>query len=106
MPRKLLYWFSTDNPVYGRAQISVFITDPLTNSASTEMARLYSDPFSPTELGNPIRLTGRGRWPQPVYVDGPVIVVAEPARGEAGAGVLNTYLENNPPPPAWGDSPG
>jgi hypothetical protein len=105
----LLNHFEIDNPIYGMARISVW----LANTALGEMpptqvlAMLYSDAWSDTQLGNPVKLTARGRWPQPVYVDAPVYLVCQPARHEQGAGVLQTYLANNPPPTTgWGASPG
>lgn len=105
--RKLLSHFSINNPIYGMARISVWIADGTTGLPTQTLATLYSDPFSTTELGNPIALTGQGRWPQPVYVDTPIVLVATPALHEEGAGVIATYLDNVPPPlDGWGPSPG
>ena len=105
--RMLLRYFSTDNPVYGCAQVSVWLVDPATGKPTQTLAPLYSDPFSATRLGNPMVLTGQGRWPHPVYVDAPCMMVATPAANESGAGVLQTYLSNVPPPVGgWGANPG
>ena len=104
----MLNHFSIDNPVYGGARVSVWLCD-LTQGElppTQVLAALYSDAWSTTRLGNPVRLTGQGRWPQAVYVEAPCYVVCAPADHEQGAGVLQTFLENVPPPAGgWGASP-
>ena len=94
--RRLIDEFSLDSPVYGGAIISVWVADPLTGTVSTTLAPLYSDLWSVTQVGNPQRLTARGRWQQPVYVEGTYALVASPATHEAGAGVLQSITPNAP----------
>jgi hypothetical protein len=105
--RLLLNHFNLNNPVYGAASISVWLANASRPGVPTDvLATLFSDPWSQTALGNPIKLTGRGRWPQPVYVEAPVFLVCSPAKRETGAGVLQTFLNNVPPPAeGWGASP-
>ena len=59
MPKRmLLNHFSIDNPIYGMAQVSVWLTATTGEMLPTQvLAQLYSDSWSDTTLGNPIKLT-------------------------------------------------
>jgi hypothetical protein len=82
--------FALANPLYQGATVTVFLADPVTFEITSNVATLYSDLTSATQIGNPQTLDGDGKWLQPVYVDAPVIMqvtnasVASHATGVAG----------------------
>lgn len=85
-PRTYFSDFALANPIYGGAQVTIYMVDPVTLTATKELAPLFSDLVSVTELANPQILDGEGKWLQPVYIGGPCIAVVSGASDSAANG--------------------
>lgn len=92
-PRQSLSDFSTENAYYAGATVAVYEVDVNLNKTGT-LAPLYAAPTGLAVLGNPQTLDSRGRWPQPVYVDRPVILTVT-----RGADIRDTGIVS--PMPRW-----
>tara|TARA_R110000868_G_scaffold409899_2_gene696463 strand:+ start:9425 stop:13153 length:3729 start_codon:yes stop_codon:yes gene_type:complete len=66
--------FALANPIYAGAQVSVFAVDQTTQIVTTTLATLYASQVGSSTLANPQALDGDGKWQQPVYVEGPVVM--------------------------------
>jgi len=66
--------FSLANPIYSTAQVAVYTVDEDTQTVTTTLATLYADPVGSSTLSNPQSLDNDGKWQQPIYVDGPVVM--------------------------------
>lgn len=66
--RTAILLFSTVNPLYAAATVSVFEVDDA-GETTTTLATLYSDPTGTGTLANPQQLDGNGKWRRPVYID-------------------------------------
>ncbi|MBU8540181.1 glycoside hydrolase family 55 protein [Falsiroseomonas tokyonensis] len=75
-PRYSIPDFAIENTFYAGATVSIFTLDEDLNRTET-LAAVYANPVGATLLANPVALDSRGRWPQPVYVGEPVIMVIE-----------------------------
>lgn len=73
-PRVTLTAFALANPFYAGASVTVLVVDRSTWQATTEKATLYAAASGTTEVANPLRLDGDGKFLSPIYVDGPVIM--------------------------------
>lgn len=72
-PRTTISAFSTANPLYAGAVVSVYTVDANSEKTST-LATLYAGPVTTTLLANPQTLDGQGKWLLPPYIDVPVII--------------------------------
>lgn len=71
--RTALQDFSTGNPVYSNAIVTAYTVD---NGEKTSIkANLYAQISGIAKLANPQTLDSYGKFQQPVYIDGPVILV-------------------------------
>lgn len=80
-PRTYLVDFSLANPLYANARLSVFAADTTTWAATETYAPLYTAPSGSAVASNPITLDSEGKWPQPIYVDRPVVIRIAGAAG-------------------------
>ena len=92
-PRQAIADFAVNNPYYAGATVTVYVTDAAFAKTGT-LAPLYANPTGPAQLGNPQTLDSRGKWPQPVYVDRPVILTIT-----RGVDVLDSGVVS--PMPRW-----
>jgi hypothetical protein len=74
MQRALLADFSLKNPYYAAASVTVYEVNE--NLQQTEaVATLFAGPTGATLRPNPIALDSEGKFPGPIYVEKPVIMV-------------------------------
>ena len=82
MQRALLTEFALKNPYYAAASVTVYeVNENLQQTAA--LATLYVGPIGGALRPNPISLDSEGKFPGPVYVSKPVIMVVTPAGGAA-----------------------
>lgn len=72
MARLLLPFFETENRLYANATVTVYTVSG--GAITSTEATLYADRTSSSVLANPQKLSGTGRWKQPVYVAEDVIL--------------------------------
>lgn len=82
MQRALLTDFALKNPYYAAASVTVYEVNENLQQTAT-VATLYAGPIGATLRPNPIALDGDGKFPGPIYVEKPVIMVVTPAGGPA-----------------------
>jgi hypothetical protein len=80
MQRALLTDFALKNPYYAAASVTVFEVNANLQQTAT-VATLFAGPTGATLRPNPIPLDSEGKFPGPVYVEKPVIMVVTPAGG-------------------------
>lgn len=68
--------FATEKPWYGGHLVYAYTIDA-TGAKTATKATLYSAPSGTGALSNPQKLTSRGRFSAPVYIDEPVFLVVE-----------------------------
>lgn len=73
--------FALKNPFYAGATCTVYQVDPTTLARTTAYATLYAAPTGGTLRANPMTLDSDGKFPTPLYVDQPVILVVKPVAG-------------------------
>ncbi len=74
IPRQSLPDFAVGNEVYAGAQVAIHAVDASFVKTAT-LAPVYAGVSGSTALANPQTLDSRGKWPQPVYVGQPVVMV-------------------------------
>lgn len=80
MQRALLSDFALKNPYYAGASVAVFeVNQNLQQTAI--VATLFAGPVGATLRPNPIALDSEGKFPGPVYVEKPVVMVVTTAGG-------------------------
>ncbi|MFN7341242.1 MAG: phage tail protein [Opitutia bacterium] len=82
MQRALLTDFALKNPYYAAASVTVYEVNENLQQTAT-VATLYAGPIGATLRPNPIALDSEGKFPGPIYVEKPVIMVVTPAGGPA-----------------------
>lgn len=75
MPRALLQDFELANPYYAGWTVTAYVVNAsFVKTAS--LAPIYAAQVGATQLSNPLVLDSEGKFPQPAYVDQPVVLVA------------------------------
>jgi microcystin-dependent protein len=80
MQRALLSDFALKNPYYAGASVAVFEVNQNLQQTAT-LATLFATPVGATLRPNPIALDSEGKFPGPVYVQKPVVMVVTTATG-------------------------
>ncbi len=80
MQRALLTDFALKNPYYAAASVTVYEVNENLQQTAT-VATLYAGPIGATLRPNPIALDGDGKFPGPIYVEKPVVMVVTTASG-------------------------
>lgn len=92
--------FATEKPWYGGHLVYAYTIDA-TGAKTATKATLYSAPSGTGTLSNPQKLTSRGRFSAPVYIDEPVFLVVENVgtgqsvdTGVVGLGVVGVSVQD------------
>jgi hypothetical protein len=83
--------FALANAAYIGAQVAFYVPDP-TGAPTTELAILYADLTGTDLLPNPQTLDSRGKFPQPVYIEQPVIGTVTISEGSHSTGIITPPL--------------
>lgn len=90
--------FCTANPLYVGGMVTFYTVD-VNGNKTTTLANIYSDVVSDSLLDNPQTLDSFGKFQQPVYIDGPVImtVIAPGLQPSHDTGIVSTPGRNRGP---------
>lgn len=80
MQRAILSDFALKNPYYAGASVAVFEVNQNLQQTAT-VATLFATPVGAALRPNPIALDSEGKFPGPVYVEKPVVMVVTTATG-------------------------